>query len=135
MVEQVNKPDTSILVADLGNLTVKSQLKPKETEKHAYVEVYLIPLILLVMFTFVFLIYLSLFRISHIIFQDDYYDKYSVAITQIKMLIASYDQSWREPEVQIRNNLHLIEDFDINLLVKQCIQPSDLSLTTIKYDN
>eukprot|EP00026_Physarum_polycephalum_P000020 Phypoly_transcript_00020.p1 GENE.Phypoly_transcript_00020~~Phypoly_transcript_00020.p1 ORF type:complete len:3396 (+),score=660.90 Phypoly_transcript_00020:132-10319(+) len=101
VAELANKPDTSILVADLGNLTVKSQLTPKTTEKKGYVE-------------------------------DDYYDKYSISITNIKTLIANNDQNWREPEVQIRNNLHLVEDFDINLLVKQCIQPSDLSLTTIK---
>ena len=40
VVEQVNKPDTAILVADLGNLTVKSQLTPKVAEKHTYVEVF-----------------------------------------------------------------------------------------------
>lgn len=66
--------------------------------------------------------------------QDDFYDKFAVSISKTKLLIASNEQNWREPEVQVKNSLHLIEDFDINLIVKQCIQPSDLSLTTIKYE-
>lgn len=101
VAEQIDRKDTTVLICDLGNFSVKSQLTPKTPGDKSYSE-------------------------------DDFYDKFSMNMSHTKLLIASNDQNWRDPEVQVKNNLHLIEDFDINLLLKQSIQPANLSLTTIK---
>lgn len=54
-------------------------------------------------------------------------------MTDSKFLIADHSQNWRDADVQLSQNLQLIEGFDINFIVKQSIQPSNLALTTIKY--
>ena len=36
-------------------------------------------------------------------------------------------------QMQHKMNMHLVKEFDINLSVKKCIEPKELSLTQLKY--
>eukprot|EP01105_Mastigella_eilhardi_P015216 TRINITY_DN3464_c0_g1_i3.p1 TRINITY_DN3464_c0_g1~~TRINITY_DN3464_c0_g1_i3.p1 ORF type:complete len:3177 (-),score=766.16 TRINITY_DN3464_c0_g1_i3:378-9125(-) len=63
--------------------------------------------------------------------QEDFYDKYMVDLTNVKLLIAVNDeqQTWRDPEIQKQKKLQVVEDFTVSVRLGVCIKSDELTLT------
>jgi hypothetical protein len=81
---------TEVLVVDLGTLYVESNPKPKVDSKNSVLDLK----------------------------EEDFYDEYKLNLTELNALVATNTDNWRDPQVQITKNMHLVEQFNINFIMK-----------------
>eukprot|EP01114_Cavostelium_apophysatum_P004048 TRINITY_DN1418_c0_g1_i1.p1 TRINITY_DN1418_c0_g1~~TRINITY_DN1418_c0_g1_i1.p1 ORF type:complete len:3212 (-),score=1062.70 TRINITY_DN1418_c0_g1_i1:26-9661(-) len=65
--------------------------------------------------------------------EEEFYDRFDLALTDIKvLLVPDMTSSWRDSQFQKTNRLQIIEDFQINIRLEKCIQPDEINYTQIK---
>lgn len=109
--EDPTRKDSLLLVLDLGKLVLQSDLQPIEK--------------------------LSKSKSDSTIErkESDYYDKFNLSLSNVKVLLVPSNTGhlWRDSQFQKENRLQLIQDFNINLHLENCIQPNEVTLTKLKF--
>eukprot|EP01117_Protostelium_nocturnum_P004842 TRINITY_DN1754_c1_g1_i2.p1 TRINITY_DN1754_c1_g1~~TRINITY_DN1754_c1_g1_i2.p1 ORF type:complete len:3345 (-),score=1219.39 TRINITY_DN1754_c1_g1_i2:51-8879(-) len=109
--ENVKAKDTSLLVVDLGELSVKTDLMPLKLREENPTT--------------------SIGMSSSL--NDNFYDRFEIRLTNTRVLLVSKSSmNWLKKEEQDRNHMHLVKDFSIDLFVFMSINPNEISLAKMK---